>query len=168
MTAHVATAQVTFHVDVNVGDPTSPAPQEIALPRILGGAINLRGYPIAMVHAEKIVTAVSRGTANTRWRDFGDVYALAGRHAINGDELLASLGSVAGHRRVDLAPLATVLSGYAAIAQGRYAAWLRKQRREDLPGQFQDVLDRVFTLSDPALTGAASERTWSPDELTWV
>jgi len=26
-----------------------------------------------MVHAEKIVTAIQRGTANTRWRDFGDV-----------------------------------------------------------------------------------------------
>lgn len=168
MTAHVATANVTFHVDVNVGDPISPAPQDIELPRVLGDSIDLRGYPMAMVHAEKIVTAVSRGTANTRWRDFGDVYALAGRHAINGDELLTSLGSVAGHRNVDLAAFGTVLDGYAAIAQGRYAAWLRKQRREDLPGQFQDVLDRVFTFSDPALTGAVSGRTWSPDELAWV
>jgi hypothetical protein len=45
-----------------------------ALPRLRGGEpIELRGYPIHMVHAEKIVTAIQRGTANTRWRDFGDV-----------------------------------------------------------------------------------------------
>lgn len=29
-----------------------------------------------MVLAEKLVTAVQRGTANTRWRDFADVYLL--------------------------------------------------------------------------------------------
>lgn len=167
MTAHVATANVTFHVDVNVGDPISPAPQDITLPRVLGDAIALRGYPMAMVHAEKILTAISRGTANTRWRDFGDIYSLVGRHAINGDDLTTSLRSVAEHRRVVLAPLATVLDGYAAIAQSRYSAWLRKQGREDLPGKFQDTLDRVFTFSDPALTGNVSQRTWSPVELAW-
>lgn len=39
-----------------------------------GGEIVVRGYPLAMVHAEKIVTALVRGTANTRWRDFADLY----------------------------------------------------------------------------------------------
>lgn len=38
------------------------------------------GYPLAMVYSEKIVTAVARGTVNTRWRDFADMYLLARRH----------------------------------------------------------------------------------------
>lgn len=33
-----------------------------------------------MVYSEKIVTAVARGTVNTRWRDFADMYLLARRH----------------------------------------------------------------------------------------
>lgn len=61
MVAILASATIAFHVDINVGDPISPAAQDIELPRILGGTLELRGYPLAMVHAEKIVTAVSRG-----------------------------------------------------------------------------------------------------------
>lgn len=168
MVAAVATARVSFHVDVNVGDPISPAPREISLPRVLGAPIELRGYPLEMVHAEKVVTAVSRGTVNTRWRDFGDVYALAGRHAVDGDQLTASLRSVAARRQVDLLPLNEVLDGYADIAQSRYATWRRKQNREDLPEQFLLILDRVVAFADPALAGLPSGTTWSPEQLAWV
>ena len=63
----LASARLPFHVDVNVGDPIWPEPITVALPRLRGGEpIELRGYPIHMVHAEKIVTAAQRGTANTR------------------------------------------------------------------------------------------------------
>jgi hypothetical protein len=65
--ARLATARLQFHVDVNVGDPIWPKPTKVHLPRLLGGEpIELEGYPLHMVHAEKIVTAVQRGTANTR------------------------------------------------------------------------------------------------------
>ena len=45
LTAALATARETFHVDVNVGDPIWPAPQTVAVPRLMGGNIYLRGYP---------------------------------------------------------------------------------------------------------------------------
>jgi hypothetical protein len=35
--------------------------------------VHILGYPLPMVIAEKMVTALERGPANTRWRDFGDV-----------------------------------------------------------------------------------------------
>lgn len=86
--ARLASAKLPFHVDVNVGDPIWPEPTVVAIPRLLGGApIELPGYPMHMVHAEKIVTAIQRGTANTRWRDFGDIWSLSRRHAITADEL---------------------------------------------------------------------------------
>jgi hypothetical protein len=65
MTAQLATARPHFHVDTNVRDPISPAPKNVRLPRLLGDEIVLRGYPLEMVHAEKIVTAIARGTVNT-------------------------------------------------------------------------------------------------------
>lgn len=144
-----------------------PAPQEVVLPRILGAPVVLRGYPMAMVHAEKIVTALSRGTANTRWRDFGDIYALAGRHGIDGDELISSLETVAGHRAVDLRPLGQVLAGYGELAQPRYRAWRTKHGRDDLPEQFQALLERTVVFADPALDRTAAGRRWDPITLAW-
>ena len=58
----LASAKIVFHVDVSVGDPIWPAPKNVYVPRLLGGGLTLFGYPLAMVHAEKIVTAVQRGT----------------------------------------------------------------------------------------------------------
>lgn len=73
--ANIATSRNKFHVDVNVGDPILPSPTVVSVPRLMGGdPIRIQGYPLHMVHAEKIVTAVQRGVANTRWRDFGDIW----------------------------------------------------------------------------------------------
>jgi hypothetical protein len=168
MDARLSTARPGFHVDVSVGDPIVPAPAAISLPRILGGQITVRGYPLAMVHAEKIVTAVSRGTISTRWRDFADMYLLARRHPIDGTELTTALGEVARHRTTQLAPLAQVLAGYGAIGQRRWEAWRRKQHLDDrLPAQFAEVIDAVMAFADPAITGTVSAKRWHPATGTW-
>jgi hypothetical protein len=62
----LATAWLRFHVDVNVGDPVWPVPGLVEVPRLLGGVITVTGYPLSMVLAEKIVTALQRGSVNTR------------------------------------------------------------------------------------------------------
>ncbi len=49
-------ARPQFHVDVNVGDPITPPPGNVVIPRLLGGKLTVRGYPLAMVFAEKAVT----------------------------------------------------------------------------------------------------------------
>jgi hypothetical protein len=122
MTASLATARLAFHVDVSAGDPLIPSPHLVRLPRILDGQITLRGYPLAMVHAEKIVTAIARGSTSTRWRDFADLYLLALHHPIDGAELSDSIRHVAQYRRTTMVPLAETLKGYAAIGQQRWDA----------------------------------------------
>jgi hypothetical protein len=86
--------------------------------------ISVRGYPLEMVLAEKIITALERGTANTRWRDFVDIYLLTGRNAINAQTLKSSMQRVAQFRNAELASLRAALNGYAPIAQPRWRAWL--------------------------------------------
>jgi hypothetical protein len=109
-------ATLRLHVDVNVGDPIWPEPQNITLPRLLDGALVVRGYPLEMVLAEKIVTAIARGTASTRWRDFVDIYMLVQRPPVDGRRLQQSMSRVSSHRDVTLSPLKVVLEGYGEIA----------------------------------------------------
>lgn len=137
MDARLASANLPFHVDVNVGDPIWPAPSTVEVPRLRGGApIVLAGYPIHMVYAEKIVTAIQRGIANTRWRDFGDVWTLSRRHPISAGDLRQAVDAVADHRGARLALLADVLDGYADLAQARWAAWRRRSNSDHLPESF--------------------------------
>lgn len=96
-------ATIRLPVDINVGDPIWPEPQQVRLPRLLDGTLLTRGYPLELILAEKIVTALARGTANTRWRDFLDLYVLIRRHAVDAQTLRTSMEHVAQYRGVPLA-----------------------------------------------------------------
>jgi hypothetical protein len=164
----LATARIAFHVDVNVGDPVWPAPQRIIVPGILGRDVELLGYSLAMIHAEKIVTAIDRGPTNTRWRDFADIWALSGQHPANGDELRGSIEQVAAFRKVTLGPLARILNGWADSVQPMWLTWRRKQQLTDvLPGDFAEVLAAISVFADPVLAGEAHNATWHPILRVW-
>ena len=161
-------AMIRLHVDVNVGDPIWPEPQQVVFPRLLDGKLLIRGYPLEMVLAEKIITAIARGSANTRWRDFVDIYVLARRHAVQPVTLRASLGCVAQYRRIVLVPLTSVFAGYAEFAQPRWLAWLRKNHLESaIPTDFAVVLELVRAFADPVLLAESPDKMWNPERCKW-
>jgi hypothetical protein len=139
-----------FHVDLNFGDPIAPPPTEVEVPRLLGGEpVRMLGYPLVMVLAEKIVTMVERGQANTRWRDFADVYLLTARRHIDPAAARAAIDVVAGHRGVQMKGLTDLTQTFPALAQPRWSAWCKNQLLEDvLPEQFADVLHAVSSFLD--------------------
>ncbi|WP_027345488.1 nucleotidyl transferase AbiEii/AbiGii toxin family protein [Hamadaea tsunoensis] len=169
LTGQLSAARLSLHVDVSVGDPIRPAPTAVTLPRLLEGEITLIGYPLPMVLAEKLVTAVQRGTANTRWRDYADVYLLTRRHDVDGRDLRTAVETVAEYRDVRLIPLAEVLDGYAALAQNRWAAWRRKTRVDDrLPADFGEVVRAASDFLDPILPSGSSLRKWIASARAWT
>ncbi len=170
LTAKLGTARLMIGVDVNFGDPIWPAPCLIELPRVVPldlPPMTLLGYPLTMVLSEKIVTAVDRGIANTRWRDFADVYTLSRLHPVDADDLRTSMETVAKYRKVGLAPLLPALAAMSERAQQKYRAWRTRSNREaELPTAFADVLAAVARFADPVLSGTARGR-WNSRLSTW-
>ena len=152
-TAQLATARLHFHLDINIGDPIWPEPTIVNVPRLLASEpIQIIGYPVSMVLAEKIVTAMQRGTANTRWRDFVDIRALLTTNPPDPGELRTAITRVANHRQATISPLAQTLDGYPALAQTRWIAWRRNQRLETTtPADFADLLQPVIAYVDALL-----------------
>ncbi len=147
----LATAKIRFHVDINIGDPLWPAPRQVELPRLLRTTpLQIKGYSVELVLAEKTVTALQRGTANTRWRDFVDIAALS-TATIDRKILDEAIKRVAEHRQVTTESLSSMLDGYAVIAQPRWQAWRRKQQLTHTPEQFADLLKTVIEFTDPSL-----------------
>jgi predicted nucleotidyltransferase component of viral defense system len=163
-------ARLTVGIDVNFGDPIWPAPQLIELPRIVPldqPPVTLLGYPLEMVLAEKIVTAIDRGEGNTRWRDFADVYTLVHLHSVEAATLRNSLETVATYRGVTLAPVLPTLAEMPERAQPKWRAWrTRVNRREELPEAFTEVLKEIARFSDPVLRGAA-QGIWNIAQQGW-
>ena len=151
--AALSTAKMRFHVDVNVGDPIWPRPQKVLFPRLLGGRIEMLGYPIPMVLAEKIVTAAQRGITSTRWRDFADMYLLTGQHPLVAADVRAAISAVAHYRRSEVGDLRATLHGYAAAGQSRWLAWQAKQSLDD---GFRHAWLTCSSPSSPLPTGYAT------------
>lgn len=154
----LATARLRLQVDVNVGDPVVPGARLTEIPAILPGAgPTVLAYPRAMVIAEKLVTALQRGAASTRWRDFADLYLMVEAGHLDSEPLAASIAAVATHRGVPLAPLGDVLAGMPDRAQTRWASWLRQQGLVDrVPRSFEDLVERLDRATWPWIVAAAT------------
>ncbi|WP_208322139.1 nucleotidyl transferase AbiEii/AbiGii toxin family protein [Paramicrobacterium fandaimingii] len=163
-------ARLTVGIDVNFGDPIWPAPQLIELPRIVlldQPPVTLLGYPLAMVLAEKIVTAIDRGEGNTRWRDFADVYSLMHLHSVEAAILRNSLETVAAYRGVTLAPVLPALAEMPERAQPKWCAWrARVNRQKELPEAFAEVLNEIARFSDPVLR-ETTNGIWNIAQQGW-
>ena len=168
--AAIHTFRMDLKLDISTGDPISPAPEEVELPALLGGAFTMVGHPLPTVVAEKAVTILQRGTTSTRWRDFLDLRLIARTHRFVAGDLRRAALAVADHRQVELGPLSTVTSGYPDVAQRKWAAWLRKNGLEGAAeAHFADQLDAVIAFIDPVYSGTVGDPAeWDPDAFRWA
>jgi hypothetical protein len=170
LAARLGTARLKIGVDVNFGDPIWPEPTPVEVPRVVDvglDPVRVLGYPLEMVLAEKIVTVIERGEANTRWRDFADVHTLTGKSQVRADDLARSMRAVADYRSIRMVRLLPELEDMPRRAQAKWAAWRSRTGRTDLPGQFATVLARVASFADPCVLGHADGKTWNPKERSW-
>jgi predicted nucleotidyltransferase component of viral defense system len=77
-TAVIDRARIPVQIDIGFGDAITPAPIQIDYPVLLDApAPRLRAYPVETVVAEKFEALVTRGIANSRLKDFYDLWLIA-------------------------------------------------------------------------------------------
>lgn len=80
--ANYSPISVPFTVDVTTGDKITPREIEYDFPLMFSNKkFTIMVYPLETVLAEKVETVISRGVANTRLRDFYDIYILWKLHS---------------------------------------------------------------------------------------
>lgn len=165
MDAYLYTGRLRVKVDLSFGDPVDPQPEQITLQRVHPAMppLVVLGFPLTMVLAEKIVTAVARGTVNTRWRDLADIIAIVRANEIDGVDVVASISAVSEHRGVELSPISKIIGEYVAVADRRWRTWHTSQTYEvGAPLDFATALEEVAGFADAALTPEAAGLVWRP------
>jgi hypothetical protein len=160
------TARLVAQVDMSFGDPITGRRRHI--PSMLANGFEMLTYSVEDELAEKIVTMISRGDANTRDRDFGDVWLIAHQIPVDAGTLMNDMRRTADHREVDLQPLSEVLHD---IREARRASWQRYRTRTGsslLPPTFDATLDLCQAFADPLLRGELRDAVWSPTKLSWA
>lgn len=166
--ARIDRARHPLRIDINVGDPVTPAPIEVAYPSLLDEPFALVGYPLETVLAEKVVTMVDRGDATTRDRDFADVFVLTGRHPVDAAYLSAAVRATGAHRGSDLRPLRSVLVDLATMRQADWRRFLARSGLEDsAPASFADAIEAIADFADPILDGGVTSGKWDPAFRRW-
>jgi predicted nucleotidyltransferase component of viral defense system len=93
-----------IQIDVGIGDAVNPTTRDFTLFRFKGKAmfeseISLLVYPSETIFAEKLETVISKGTANSRMKDYHDLLLLTRvPHALDFNKLHASIKSTFHHR----------------------------------------------------------------------
>lgn len=78
LSAYLGKAKLSLQIDVGFGDAVHPAPDLVELPTLLSlPPPRVRVYPRESVIAEKLEALVSLGRANSRLKDFYDLWFLA-------------------------------------------------------------------------------------------
>lgn len=78
LVAYLAGARIPVQIDIGFGDVVFPAPVTIDYPVLLDlPAPHLRSYPMESVISEKFLAMVTLGLANSRLKDYFDIYKLA-------------------------------------------------------------------------------------------
>ena len=94
LTADLTEARINLQIDVGFGDVVTPNVVEAEFPTLLDfPAPRLRTYPRETVVAEKFEALVHLGLANTRMKDFYDLWVIATTFAFRGDSLVTALAA---------------------------------------------------------------------------
>jgi predicted nucleotidyltransferase component of viral defense system len=101
--ATVAGARVNVVIDIGFGDAIEPGLQEVELPVLLDQpAPRLQAYARETVIAEKFQAMVMLGRANSRLKDFYDIWILSRSYDFAGDRLARAIAATFERRKTSL------------------------------------------------------------------
>lgn len=166
----LARAVIHMQIDVGFGDVVVPRAQEVEVPSILGfPAAHLLAYPRETMVAEKLHAMVYHDEANSRVRDFLDVWLLSRQFEFGGDLLLRAVRATFEARvtAVDASPFCfSVAFAEAAARQTMWTRFLQRSRIEGAPTAFSDVVAGVAVFAGPILEAIPAARefddAWLP------
>ena len=158
MHARMDNVRLKIQVDFGVGDVMVPGPRMIEYPAILGSdTIPLLAYPIESSIAEKLQAMVALGNANSRMKDFYDVWICSNHLDFDADSLLEAVDATFRNRKTPV-PADDVEALTTAFAEGHRIQWnafVRNIGETELIDAFGRIVDDVRAFAMPALHSLA-------------
>jgi hypothetical protein len=164
-TASIAGARVPIQVDVGFGDAITQQPIEIDYPVLLDApSPHLRAYPPETVVAEKVEALVTLGIANSRMKDFYDLWMIATTFRFDGAVLATALRRTFERRGTAwTTDTPSGLSiGFATEKEGQWKAFLGRERLGAAPDSFDAVLRNLRDFLLPIFADGGFEAAWPP------
>lgn len=163
----LAGARCSVQVDIGFGDAVTPGPEPVDYPVLLPDmpTPRLRAYPLYTVVAEKLEALVSLGIANSRMKDYFDLWTIAQKTDVDGEILCDAIRATFAQRGTTLPDVPFGLSDAFAQDQQKQTQWAAFLRKNALAErQLPEVVAGLREFLSPALN---AHREGDAFSLTW-
>lgn len=167
----LGSARIRLQVDLGFGDVVTPAAVEVTYPTLLSfPAPTVLAYPKETVVAEKFQAMVLLGIANSRMKDFYDLWIISRRFGFDGPSLCAAFRATFERRETAIPgePPAALTEGFFTDENKlrQWQAFLKKGKLDAAGFTLEQVCMFLNAfLMPPTLalsTGETFQRVWPP------
>ncbi|EGL37498.1 nucleotidyl transferase AbiEii/AbiGii toxin family protein [Oribacterium sp. oral taxon 108] len=170
---HLDKTKVPISIDIGFGDIVYPERMKMDFPVLLDMDIpKVYAYSINSVVAEKFEAFVSLGLANSRYKDFYDIYVLSDRYNFDGKELTNAIKETFNHRGTSFDDIVAFEDGFADD-ETRLMRWnsFVKKKKALIKLGFEETVQLLkillFPIVDAIKKNELFERTWSHEKKMW-
>ena len=170
---HLDKTKVPISIDIGFGDIVYPERMKMDFPVLLDMDIpKVYAYSINSVVAEKFEAFVSLGLANSRYKDFYDIYVLSDRYNFDGTELMNAIKETFNHRGTSFDDIVAFEDGFADD-ETRLMRWnsFVKKKKAFIKLGFEETVQLLkillFPIVDAIKKNELFERTWSHEKKMW-
>jgi len=167
MDARMDNVRLRVQVDFGVGDVMVPGPRIIEYPIILGGeTIQLLAYPVESAIAEKLQAMVALGSANSRMKDFYDVWICSKHLDFKKSTLTEAIAATFENRATDIpdGEFEALTADFVAKHGSQWLSFSRKIGELELADAFGRIVEDLRGFVLPILRsmnrGEADEQHW--------
>ena len=176
LTAYLGRTRDTIQIDIGFGDVVYPRALKMSFPTLLDDRIPLiKVYSNESIIAEKLETMAKLSFANSRMKDFYDVWLLAKEFDFEGGKLCTAARRTFGARGRETKEAEEVMGRNFADDPANNKMWkafLSRSRIENTPSEFAIVMETIRRFLMPILrnnrTNTPFRSSWDHFSQTWV
>lgn len=161
--AYLDRTKIAVSVDIGFGDAVYPDRVKMEFPVLLDMDVpKIYAYSIYSVISEKFEAIVSLGDANSRYKDFYDIYILAARYDLEGKELKEAVRETFEHRGTGFDDIFAFTDDFitSQLHQSRWKAFLKKKKTL-VNAELEVVVDLLKTLLPPIVESISKNTDYS-------
>jgi len=165
-------ARIPIQIDIGFGDAITPAPENIEYPVLFDYPPPLlKAYPRYTLVAEKLEAIVKLGLANSRMKDFYDIWLISRLFSFDGNVLRNALENTFERRRTAI-PAATPFAFTSVFYEDhqklvQWQGFIKKSKPDipvcDLPSVIVEISEFIMPVIKSMQSHAPFEEVWLPD-----
>ncbi len=166
VTARLGKTKFPIQIDIGFADVVTPAPEKLNYPTLLDHpAPYLYGYPRETVIAEKVQAMTVLGMANSRMKDFYDIWQLIEQFEFDGEVIQDALEKTFQNRNTELPGGDHIIFSDAFLESKtvQWNAFIRKLKIEnatEMKGVLKVIKEFVLPMMDASQHSVIFEKKW--------